>query len=361
MRTFRLALTGDYLNAEGGLADGDISLELIDEVPYIDYHFLESLAPKPGDTEYYKNFYSLEVAPEHIAEIDGLVVLRPWIKPSAFVNGADQLVAIARAGAGYDKIDVEACTDNDVVLFNAPDALTHSTASSALLFMLALVKCLPQQERLARNGRWDLQAEVRGSELTGRTLGIVGLGRSGRELVRLVAPFNMKIIAYSPQADPEQARQMNIRLITLEEVMREADIVSIHSNLTPEKHKMITAQHLALMKPSAYLVNVARGELLDQDALVEILRERRIAGAGLDVYEEEPLPADHPLVGLDNAILTPHWLPATFDAKTLAGEAVFGGIKRVARGELPDNIINKAVLDRPKFKAKLARFEVNRE
>src|SRR5262249_49910111 len=155
-------------------------------------------APRPGDTGYWQRFYSLEVAPEQIAGIDGLVVVRPWVTRGTFRDGATDLVVIGRSGAGYDKIDLTACTDNDVALFNAPLALNHSTASSALLFMLALAKRLPQQERITRQGRWDLQSAVMGDELQGRTLGIVGLGHSGRELVRLAAPFAMRVLAFSP-------------------------------------------------------------------------------------------------------------------------------------------------------------------
>src|SRR5258706_9878891 len=140
MRIFRLALTGDYLNTEGVLAKQEIGLEHIEGIPYIQYRYLKSLAPTPGDTSYWERQYSLLVTPEHIADIDGLVVLRPWIKLSTFEAGAASLVVIGRAGTGYDKIDVKACTDNDVLVFNAPDALVHSTAASALMFMLALAK-----------------------------------------------------------------------------------------------------------------------------------------------------------------------------------------------------------------------------
>ena len=172
------------------------------------------------------------MAPEHIADVDGLVVLRPWVKREAFARGASRLLAIGRSGAGYDKIDVAACTENDVALFNAPRALNHSTASTALLFMLALAKRLFAQDRITRQGRWDLQAAVMGIELQGRTLGIVGLGHSGRELARLAAPFQMRILAYSPHADPAEAEALGVRLAPLDEVLAESDFVSIHARLT---------------------------------------------------------------------------------------------------------------------------------
>jgi phosphoglycerate dehydrogenase-like enzyme len=359
MRLFQIALTGDFLDENGVSPYGDIGLGILDSVTYVKYHFIMDHAPNRNDPTYWDRLYSLEVKPEHIANIDGLMVLRPWVKASVFVNGADNLVVIGRSGAGYDKIDVPACTVNDVLLFNLPNILTHATASSALMFMLALAKRLPEQDRVTREGRWDLQARVMGMELQGRTLGIIGLGASGRELVRLVAPFEMRVLAYSPSADPAQAEALGVQLTSLEAVMRESDFVSLHSNLTPEKRRMIRGEHLALMKPTAYFINVARGALVDEMALVEVLRERRIAGAGLDVFEVEPLPVDHPFISLDNVILTPHFAPATSDVWLSGGKQLANGMLQVARGQVPNNVVNKDVLERPGFQTKLARFAEN--
>ena len=192
MRVFRVALTGDFLDETGAVAYGDIGLDRLASQPFVRSHFMTELAPRPDDPGYWSRLYSLEVTPEHIQDVDGLVVLRPWVKRSTFGAGAEDLVVIGRSGAGYDKIDLAACTEHGVAVFNAPLALNHSTASSALLFMLALAKRLPEQERIVRQGRWDRQAAVMGSEIQGRTLGIVGLGHSGRELARLVAPFAMR-------------------------------------------------------------------------------------------------------------------------------------------------------------------------
>jgi phosphoglycerate dehydrogenase-like enzyme len=321
---------------------------------------LKEQSPQPHDPSYWTRLYSLEVTPDQIEGIDGLVVLRPWVKRAAFSRGAKDLLIIGRSGTGYDKIDLAACTENDVALFNAPHALRHSTASSALLFMLALAKRLPEQEHLIRAGRWDLQANVMGSELQGRTLGIIGLGHSGRELVRLVAPFSMRLLAYSPHADAVQAQDMGVELLPLETVLCESDFVSLHCRLTPQTRRLIGAAQLALMKPTAFFVNVARGELVDQSALVAALHERRMAGAGLDVFEVEPLPMDDPLLQLDNVILTPHWLPATKEIWQATGRAMAEGMLRAARSQVPENVVNTEVLERPGFRAKLAGFEENR-
>ena len=201
---FRVALTGDFLNEAGSVAYGDAGLAVLSIRPELRWHFISDLAPRADDPDYWSRLYSLEVRPEHIANADGLIVLRPWVKKNMFAAGARDLFVIGRSGAGYDKIDLDACTENGVAVFNAPLALNHSTASSALLFMLALAKRLFEQDRITRQGRWDRQAEVLGNEIFGRTLGIIGLGHSGRELVRLVAPFQMNVLAYSPHAVPRR-------------------------------------------------------------------------------------------------------------------------------------------------------------
>ncbi len=349
MQTFRFALTGDLCDHRGRSERGDLGLAALEGAPFIERHALGQQAPGPD----------LEVTPEQIATLHGLLVLGPWVKRGTFAGGAKNLVVIGRWGAGYDKIDLAACTENDVALFTAPQALRHPTASSALLFMLALAKRLTEQERVARAGRWDRLSGVIGTEIQGRTLGIIGLGHSGRELTRLVAPFAMRVLAYSPHADPAQARELGVRLAPLDEVLRESDFVSLHARLGPATRHLIGAPQLALMKPGAYLINVARGGLVDQDALVAALRERRIAGAGLDVFEVEPLPAGDPLTRLENVILTPHLAPSTADAWLATGGAMAAGLLKAARGQVPDHVVNTEVLRRPGFHAKLERFAAN--
>jgi phosphoglycerate dehydrogenase-like enzyme len=286
-----------------------------------------------------------------------LIICRPWVKASASSRGAANLVAIGRGGAGYDKIDLEGCTANDVLLFNSPDTLVHSTASAASTFILALAKRLSEHERMARTGCWDRQAQITGDDLPGQTLGIVSLGHMGAEPARLVAPFRMRLLAYSPRADAAQAKALDVTLVpTLEEIFRESDFISLHSRLEPHTRSMIGEREFRLMKPTAYFINVARGELVQQDALVRGLREGWIRGAALDVFEDEPLSADHPLTKLDNVILTPHWLPATRQACYATQASVTEGMRRVAGGGIPDNILNPSVLERPAFRAKLARF-----
>lgn len=359
MRTFRLGISGDILNEEGVDAYGGLPTAQLDRAPHVAYHVLRDQAPRKGDHEYWERFYSLEISAHHLAGLDGFIVLRPWMKRAVIESARERLVVIGRSGAGYDKIDVAACTECDIALFNAPLALNHPTASSALLFMLALAKNLFAQDKSTRAGRWDRQAALLGDEILGRTLGIVGLGHSGRELVRLVGPFSMPVIAYSPHAEAAEARALGVELVGLDELCRLADYVSVHARPRPENRHLIGRAQFALMKPSAYFINVARGELVDEAALVEALASRRIAGAALDVFEHEPLPVEHPLIGLDNVILTPHWSASTRDVWRATGSAMIAGMLRAARGEVPENVVNREVLSRPGFCAKLAQFAGN--
>jgi phosphoglycerate dehydrogenase-like enzyme len=360
LRTFHLKYSGDFLNEDGQVASGYLGTDILDHTKCIQYSFLTDQAPGRGDAAYWGRLYSLTLEPHHIADANGVVVLRPYVKRSTFAGGPRNLVVIGRAGVGTDKIDLDACTANDVAVFNAPGTLTHSTASAAMLLILALAKKLPAQERLARSGSWHDQAAVIGDDLRGQTLGIVGLGRIAAELVRLLAPFEMNVIAYSRHADSAEARALGVRLVPdLDTVFRTADYVSLHWQLDERSRGRIGEREFRMMKPTAYFINTARGEIVRQEALVRVLGEKWIAGAGLDVFEHEPLPVDDPLIGLDNVILTPHWLPTTHKVVRDVMDMMARGMLLAARGQIPENVVNRDVLDRPEFRAKLAEFEEN--
>jgi phosphoglycerate dehydrogenase-like enzyme len=361
MTPFTVNYTGDYLDEHGKLTVPDIALDLYAGKPFIAQGFLAEQSPKPGDTTYWDRLYSLEVTPEQVARSEAIVIFRPWVKASAFARGAARLTVIGRAGAGIDKLDLAACTENDVAVFNAPDTLTHATASSAFLFILALAKRLTEQERLVHRGRWDLQPQTMGVDLPGKVLGIVGLGASGRELARLMRPWGMEVIAYSPRASAEDARALGVTLMaSLDELLERSDFVSLHNRLDASTRGTVGMADFRRMKRSACFINVARGEIVREPELIEALRDSVIAGAGLDVFEHEPIPANHPLTQFENVILTPHWLPSTRDAARLTMVTMSNGILRAAQGLVPDNVVNPQVLDRPGFQAKLARLAANR-
>ncbi len=356
MPDFELLISGDFANV-AGQPTGDIALDLLDAQPRIHWKFIADHQPAANDPRYQDRLYALEVTANHVASADGIIICRPWVKPAAFLRGAERLVAIGRAGIGYDKIDLAVCTANDVIVFNSPHGLTHSTASAAMILMLALARRLPQQQALVREARWDRQSQTTGDDLEGRVLGIIGLGKTALELVRLLVPFRMKVIAFSPHAESAVARRACVDLVgSMEAVFREADCISLHSRLTPATHGQVTERLLRLMKPTAFFVNVARGELVDEAALVRCLQERSIAGAGLDVFDEEPLPLSSPLLKLDNVILTPHWLCSTHKAGRDTMAAVLDGMIRISHGQIPENVLNPDVLERRGFVEKLRRF-----
>jgi len=359
--SFTVNYTGDYLDVAGHPTTPEMAFELYADTPCIQPGFLTDQSPTPGDTAYWERLYDLEITPEHVAISDAIVILRPWVRATAFAQGAQRLTVIGRAGKGTDKIDLDACTRHDIAVFNAPDTLTHSTASAAFLLMLALAKRLTAQERLVRNGRWDLQPHTTGSDLPGKVLGIIGLGATGRELARLAKPWGMQLVAFCPWTRAEEAHALGITLsASLDEVFEHADFVSLHNRLDDSTRGSIGMAQFRKMKPQAYFINVARGEIVREADMIEALRTGIIAGAGLDVFDHEPLPADHPLTTLDNVILTPHWLASTRDAARLTMLTMSKGILRAAQGLVPEHVLNPEVLDRPGFRAKLARFSRNR-
>ena len=280
MRLFQVALTGDFLNADAQVAYGDIGLDRLAASPHVAFHFLADMAPRRDDADYWRRFYALAVRPDHILQVDGLIVLRPYVQASAFANGAERLVVIGRSGAGYDKIDLAACTAarcrrssmcrwrsttrpprrRCCSCWHWPSDSPNKNASH----VPDAGTCKPR--------RWEARFAV-------ERLASLGWGTAGRELARLVTPFEMRIVAYSPHAEPAQAAALGIKLTSLEQLLEQADFVSLHARLTSETRRLIGAGELAQMKPSAYLINVARGELIDQSALVDALRRRAIAGA----------------------------------------------------------------------------------
>lgn len=293
------------------------------------------------------------IKPGQIRDYDALITLRPCFAASSFV-GVDRLAIIARWGAGYDVIDVPACTDANVLLAITSDAVGRPVAEAILTFFLALAKKLPLKDKLARTGRWDLKAEASGLGLRGKTVGSVGLGNIATEMFRLLQPFDLsRMLAFDPFVSHETAARLGVALVNLQTLFKEADFVAINCLLNDETRGMIDADLLSLMKPSAYLVNTARGAIINQDDLLAALQTRQIAGAGLDVFEPEPLPANHPLTQLDNVILSPHGISWTDDLYRGNSMGACENVLTVLRGEVPKYTVNRQVTERPGFQAKL--------
>lgn len=339
---FRIGLTRDFLTPDGTIGVGDIGLDTLAAKPGVEYEFLAE--------------NTRELRADQIRGYDALAVLAPRVT-AATLEGADRLAVIARYGVGYDSVDVPACTAHGVALTITPDGVRRPMATVVMTFVLALAHRLLDQDRAIRAGEgWSRKLELMGYGLTGKTLGLIGLGNIGSEVVRLAKPFDLVPIASDPYVAPERAAELGVRLVDLETLLATADFVVVLCALTPETRHLLNAERLALMKSTAFLISVARGPIVDQAALTEVLRERRIRGAALDVFEQEPIDPHDPLLSLDNAILTPHALAWTDEWAYISGRSAIASMLAIAAGNVPKYVVNKEVVDVPAFQEKLRRY-----
>jgi len=261
------------------------------------------------------------------------------------ITTLDKCKVIARYGVGVDNVDVEAATAMGIVVANVPDYCNDEVSTQAAALMLALARRIVSHDKAVRNGAWDIGSAEPIYRTAGKTLGLVGLGRIARAVARKMKGFEMKIIACDPYVSDEEAAAVGVELVDFDTLVSAADFISLHAPLSDSTRKMINAAALSKMKPTAYLVNTSRGGLIDQAALVDALREGRIAGAALDVYEVEPLEPDSPLKSLDNVILTDHagWYSedSIVELQTRAAKAVAA----VLTGERPESVVNPSVFE----------------
>ncbi|GDY14918.1 D-3-phosphoglycerate dehydrogenase [Planctomycetota bacterium] len=250
-----------------------------------------------------------------IGEYDGLVVRSATqVTAKVIAAGQPKLKIVGRAGVGVDNVDVPAATAAGVIVMNAPLGNIISAAEHTLGMLFAVARLIPQAHAKLTKGEWDKKSFV-GVELDGKILGIVGLGKIGKHVAQVMQAAGMSVIAYDPFLSPEVAKELRIEGVTLDDLLARADFVTLHTPLTEQTRNLINAQRLALMKKSARIVNVARGGIIDETALADALKKGVIAGAALDVFETEPLPAGGPLYGLPNCILTPHLGASTEEAQ----------------------------------------------
>ncbi len=343
MSSFRVALSGDFKKADGSPAFPDFDLSPLDQNPAVEYEFV----PVNG-----------VVKAEALEGFDALILLVPRIEQASFPKDG-RLSVIARFGVGYDNVDLKACSDHDCALAITPDGVRRPVAVSVITFMLALAGKLLTKDKLTREGPkgWAKRNDHMGMGLVGRTLGSLGIGNIGAEVFRMAKPFDMKFIAHDPYASKKVAKELGIRLVSLEELFLESDFLSVSCPLTEETHHIVNAERLALMKPTAYLINTARGPVIDQAALTKVLRAGKIAGAGLDVFEEEPSVAGDPLYKLDNVILAPHSLCWTDQCFAGNGAADIKAVFDVMHGRVPTGVVNREVLENKAWRAKLDGYK----
>jgi glyoxylate reductase len=323
-------------------------------------------AALPGTTVSIPAGGHVGLAGVELAGADALVCLLLDRIDGAVLAQAPRLRVVANCAVGTDNIDLAAATAANVCVTNTPDVLTEATAELAFTLLLAVARRLGEGERLVRSGAWTGWAldQLIGIGLTGKTLGIVGMGRIGRAMARRALGFGMHVLyadgdgvsfVSSPAPSPEQFRQLDgdgvsfvslptgsARRVGLDELFATADAVSLHCPLTPETRNLVDARRLALMKPTAILVNTARGGCVDEAALAEALNQRRIFGAGLDVYAREPA-IDPRLVGCPGLVLAPHIGSATTETRAAMAQLCADAVISVLRGHRPGNLVNNVM------------------
>lgn len=253
--------------------------------------------------------------PKAVERAHALLVRSSTQVTADLLGPARQLRVVGRAGIGVDNIDIEAATRRGIAVLNAPGANTVSAAEHTLALLLALVRRIPQAAATMQEGEWD-RKRFGGTELRGKTLGLLGLGRIGSHVAEIARAFGMHICAYDPFLSASKAKQLQVELVTLDAVLRRADVLSLHAPLNDDTRKILNAARIATMKQGAIVVNAARGALIDEDALVDAVESGHLAGAALDVFDPEPPAADSRLRGHDNIILTPHLAASTQEAQT---------------------------------------------
>src|SRR5580700_846682 len=323
----RIGLSADLFNAKGEPMFGAAPLALLSDA---------GLAWDIVPTQQGR------LAPSAFTDYEALMIGGSRVSDAELAGESGKLRVIARNGVGYDAVDTQALSGHGILLTNTPLAVRTPVATTAVAFILALSLRLPVKSRLAREGRWSERADFPGVGLPGRTLGVVGLGGIGRELVRLMQPYGMTILAADPHIDKETSAQAGATLTELDDLLKLSDFVAVACLLNESTRRLLNADRLRLMKPSAYLINVARGPIIDEAALIEVLREGRIAGAGLDVFEREPPDPMNPLLTMETVIPTAHCLCWTDSFVEAVGRDAISGIIAALNGHWPEYVVNPA-------------------
>ena len=281
---------------------------------------------------------------ESCREIEGLMATGVRVSEDV-VAQAPRLRAVANVGVGYDNIDVAACTRRGIPVTNTPDVLTETTADLAFALLMAAPRRLVECDRYVREGQWQSSKWelLWGSDIYGKTLGVYGLGRIGKAVVRRARGFSMRVIYYDVvRPTPSLEEELGAQFVERETLLREADILTLHVPLTPETHHLVGARELSMLKPTAFLINAARGKCVDEAALVEALQSKRLAGAGLDVFEHEP--HVHPeLLSLPNVVLAPHVGSATGQTRLAMAMLAVENLVAALDGRRPPNLVNPEI------------------
>jgi len=322
---FKLGLSKDLLDASGKPSFGPGPMEILNKEASIDYEFLpESVS---------------EITPDIMASYDGLYLNSPQVTAHSVSRADCRVKIVARHGVGYDSVDVKALADKGIITTNTPVAVRRPVAVAALTFVFALAGRLITKDKLTREGRWHERTCHMGLGLTTRTLGVIGAGGIGQELLALAKPFGWRVLASDPHVATSRIEALGADHVSTETLLSQSDFVVCSLILNAQTRHFLNAQRLALMKKQAYLINMARGPVIDEVALIHALQSGALAGAALDVFEQEPVARDNPLLKMENVLLTPHslcWTDECFDHIAREG---LGCVVSFANGRMPLSIV----------------------
>jgi len=340
-RKVRIGLSRDFFDKEGKFIIPGPGLKLLDEMPAVEYEIFKEHLP--------------EVTPEQIQGFDMVFTLAPkWTQDT--IAGNKQLISIHRGGVGFNMVDVPALSDANIIVCITPGAVRRPMAVTILTFLLALSTRLLTKDKLTREGRWTEKTHFHGYGLVGKTLGSIGTGNIGHEMFRLAKPLGMRHIAYDPYIEESALADVDVKLVDMDTLLAESDYVNISCPLNESTHHLVGEKELKKMKKTAFLINTARGPIIDEAALVKALQEGWIRGAGLDVFEKEPTPSDNPLLKMDNTIVAPHALGWTDQLFINMWNEILQQVSLIISGEIPVGPPNRDVWNKPDFQAKLKAF-----
>ncbi len=340
-RKVRIGITRDLFDKDRRFIMPCPGPKLLEEMPNLEHEMF---------TELFR-----EVTPEQIQSFDMIISFTSkWTQQSLVAN--NQLLAVLREGVGYDMIDVSALTNAGVLLCITPSGVRRPMATAIITLVLAMSLRLLDKVKLVRDGRWSERAKYHGMGLVGKTLGSIGAGNIGHEMFTLAKPFGMKHIAYDPYGTQEAVADVDVKLVDMDTVLTESDFLNISCPLNKETRHLIGEKELRKMKKTAFLINTARGAIIDEAALIKALQDRWIQGAGLEVFEEEPIKSDNPLIRMDNVIVTPHALGWTDQNFIGEWDSIIKQISQIIHGELPESPVNPEVWGKSEFQSKLKKF-----
>ena len=336
MAKFKIGISRDSIT-EHGTIFGEEAFEVLKD-PAVEWEFLPEKVT--------------EIPPDYAATYDAICLMSAKVTRKTLSSGDRKLKLVARFGVGYDSVDVAACTDNGVLLTISPDGVRRPVAASVIGFVLALAHRMFLKDKLTREGRWAEKGNYLGSGLMGRTLGVVGVGNIGKEIFKLAQPFGMKLLGCDPNVPQSAVASLGVSMVDLETLLRQSDHISINTLLDDKTRGLIGAKEFALMKPSAYFINTARGPVVVESALIDALKNSRIAGAAIDVFEQEPVSPDNPLLKMDNVIVAPHAICHTDECMSLLGKSAFKAAVDLAHGRKPHLIVDTEAMRHPAWVGK---------